>query len=138
MPEEVTKRSPGRPPKGAISKEESKVEGVIDTAANAAEDVALKDGEAAIEAAVPMAAPLVSDVAPAIEKRVFAISNAITHDFTEKLGNFLVEIVAEGTEKLHETEIKALLEARILEETGVRLLNNALTYIEVTKAIHLA
>ena len=58
----------------------------------------------------------------------------MTSDFAHLGETYIVELEAKVVEGLHDTALKAALEARILEAKGVRLLSNALHYLEVTTA----
>ncbi len=69
-----------------------------------------------------------------MEKRVFTVTNLVTKDFAHVGGVYIVELQAEIGKLVHDTEVKAALEAKILESEGVALLNNALHYIETTAA----
>jgi len=63
--------------------------------------------------------------------RIFALTNLATHEFIPIAGRFIVEI---ESSLIAEAEVKTAIEAKFLKDTGIRLLNNALHYIELTGA----
>ena len=100
----------------------------------AAEHVALTTVEHIADEHVPVLAPYIDEIEPEVETRVFVVTNLVTSDFAHLGETYIVVLEKAATEKLHDAALKAALEARILEAKGVRLLSNALHYLEVTTA----
>lgn len=106
----------------------------VETAVEAAEHVGLGYVTDFIDAHAAPLAPLWDDIEPEVETRLFVVTNLVTSDFAHIADTYIVELEKAATEKLHDTTLKAAIEAKVLEAKGVRLLSNALHYIEVTTA----
>lgn len=106
----------------------------VTAAIETAEHVALETAAHVAEDHFPALTPYIEDLEPEIETRVFVITNLITSDFAHLMDTYVVELEASVVEKLHDTALKAVIEAKVLKDKGIRLLSNALSYIEVTKA----
>jgi hypothetical protein len=85
------------------------------------------------EHAAPLA-PLWDEVEPEVETRIFVVTNLVTSDFAHLGETYVVELEKSVVDKLHDTALKAAIEAKVLEAKGIRLLSNALHYVEVTTA----
>jgi hypothetical protein len=111
---------------------------VSDDVATTIEDDVEKPVIAAAEIAAETALHIPPAVDPVIDNfvqtRLFALTNLATHEFLPVIGHYVVEIEAAAIAKAHEAEIKAAIEAKFLEATGIRLLNNLLHFVEVTGA----
>ncbi len=106
----------------------------VAAAIEAAEHVGLEFvSEFIHEHAAPLA-PLWDEIEPEVETRVFVATNLVTSDFAHLGETYIVELEAKVVKGLHDTALKAVIEAKILKDKGVRLLSNALHYLEVTTA----
>jgi hypothetical protein len=111
---------------------------VATTVENVVEKPVIAIAENAAESAlhVPVVArPIINAyINDKIETRIFALTNLITHEFLPLTEHYVVEIESALIEGAHTAQIKAIIEAKFLAETGNRLLNNAMNFIELTGA----
>ncbi len=119
----------------ALDDPTSKINETVDNVARAAIDAAVEAGaELLKEHAPPVVDDIIDAAEPEVETRIFAVTGLVTKDFEHIAQKYIVEVETAVVKGLHETALKAVLAAKILEEEGHNLIESALNVLEVTGA----